>query len=92
MYLEFGIGEILEPRPLVYAITHQVSILTPPCFLWKKSLQVLLYFLTMFGITLGGLKWNDPLVFQLGSVALSGFFTYEVCRKLDPTHLRVSTY
>ena len=41
-------------------------------------------------VTLGGLKWNDPLVLQLGSIALSGFFTYEVCRKLDPTHLRVS--
>ena len=25
MYVEFGIGEILEPSPLIYAITHQVS-------------------------------------------------------------------
>lgn len=43
-------------------------------------------------VTLGGLKWNDPMVLKLGSVALSGFFTYEVCRKLDPTHLKVTDY
>lgn len=73
MYVEFGIGEILEPSPLIYAITHQVMI----------------YFMTMFVLTLGGLNWNDTLVLKLGSVALSGFFTYEVCRKLDPTHLKI---
>lgn len=76
MYVEFGIGEILEPSPLIYAITH----------------QVLVYFITIFVVTLGGLEWNDPMVLKLGSVALSGFFTYEVCRKLDPTHLRVCSY
>lgn len=43
-------------------------------------------------MTLGGRVWYDPLVLKLGSVALSGFFTYEVCRKLDPTHLKVSIY
>lgn len=73
MYVEFGIGEILEPSPLIYAITH----------------QVLVYFITVFVVTLGGLKWNDAMVLKLGSVALSGFFTYEVCRKLDPTHLKI---
>ena len=43
----------------------------------------------MFVVTLGGLNWNDTMILKLGSVALSGFFTYEVCRKLDPTHLKV---
>ena len=27
MYIEFGIGEWLEQRPFLYAITHQVSSL-----------------------------------------------------------------
>ena len=93
MYVEFGIGEILEPRPLLYAITHQVSCPSlSHSSLIKQTiiLQVLIYFTTAFMVTLGGLKWNDPMVLKLGSVALSGFFTYEVCRKLDPTHLRVS--
>lgn len=52
----------------------------------------MIYFMTMFVLTLGGLNWNDTLVLKLGSVALSGFFTYEVCRKLDPTHLKVSDH
>ena len=26
MYVEFGISEILEPSPLIYAITHQVEL------------------------------------------------------------------
>ncbi|XP_065897804.1 uncharacterized protein [Dysidea avara] len=73
MYLEFGIGEVLSKSPLIYAITH----------------ELILYFLTMFVLTLGGRPWNDLLVLEMGSIVLSAFFTYEVCRKLDPTHLKI---
>ncbi len=34
---------------------------------------------------LGGESWDSPRPILLGSVAFSGFFTYEICRKLDPT-------
>jgi 4-hydroxybenzoate polyprenyltransferase len=69
MYFEFGIGDWLEERPLLYALTH----------------QILIYFCGMFICALAGKEWYSSQGIQLGSVALSGFFTYEVCRKLDPT-------
>lgn len=69
MYVEFGIGEWLEKRVLLYALTHQISIY---CGSW-------------FLCTLAGEAWNNWTGFLIGSVSFSGFFTYEVCRKLDPT-------
>lgn len=77
MYVEFGIGQWLEPRVLLYALTHQVSI----------------YFGAWFICALAGAPWYSWSGFLLGSVAFSGFFTYEICRKLDPTlPLRKGTY
>lgn len=69
MYIEFGIGDWLEERPFLYAITHQLSI----------------FIMAMFIGELGGASWKSGAAFLMGCIALSGFFTYEVCRKLDPT-------
>ncbi len=69
MYREFFVGEWLERRPLLYAITHQVIIFP-------------LGFFSLFmasgdgGTTTGGLT--------LGLLFIGPFFAYEVCRKLDP--------
>ena len=53
-------------------------------------LQLSIYVMAMFIGELGGASWNSPAAFLMGSIALSGFFTYEVCRKLDPTHPKVN--
>ena len=47
--------------------------------------QLCIFVLAMFIGELGGASWNGAAAFLMGSIALSGFFTYEVCRKLDPT-------
>jgi len=44
----------------------------------------------MFIVALGGAEWYSLKGFYLGTVGFSGFFTYEVCRKLDPTFPPVS--
>ena len=47
--------------------------------------QVCIYFCGMFICVLAGQPWHSQQGLMLGTLALSGFFTYEVCRKLDPT-------
>ncbi len=47
--------------------------------------QLSIYFGAIFITGLGGASWNSPEGLYVGSVAFSGFFTYEICRKLDPT-------
>lgn len=69
MYVEFGCGETLEKTPILNGLIHQLSI----------------YFGAYYICALGGVSWNSKLPFLLGSVAFSGFFTYEISRKLDPT-------
>ena len=99
MYIEFGIGEWLEQRPFLYAITHQVSnnfiygdrSYNLSCIiLLILHLQLSIFVMAMFIGELGGASWRSPAAFLMGSIALSGFFTYEVCRKLDPTHPKVN--
>lgn len=46
--------------------------------------------MAMFIGELGGASWSSRAAFLMGSIALSGFFTYEICRKLDPTHPKVN--
>lgn len=70
MYREFFISKWLEPRPVVYAVTHQV-VLIPLCY---------------FCVTLSepALISGGPPFF-LSLFSLGAFFAYEVCRKLDPS-------
>ena len=59
--------------------------------LFNLLLQLSIFFGALFIVSLAGAAWNSPVGFYLGSVGLSGFFTYEVCRKLDPTLPKVRT-
>jgi 4-hydroxybenzoate polyprenyltransferase len=69
MYKEFYAGRWLADRPLSYAITHQV-ILLPVC-----SLAVLAHRPDML---------SAPQTWFFAITVLGSFFSYEVCRKLDP--------
>ena len=48
-------------------------------------LQLSIYCGAFYICALGEEPWNSGIPFLLGSIAFSGFFTYEICRKLDPT-------
>ena len=68
MYREFFLGEWLENRPWLYAISHQVVI--PLLALFTVSIQ-----------GPGALR-EETLSF--GLLALGAFFNFEICRKLQP--------
>ncbi len=78
MYREFYAGAWLSDRPILYAATHQV-ILLPLCYF-----SVLVF---------DAIAWHHTLTFAFGTTVLGAFFTYEICRKLDPNaHPLVQTY
>ena len=78
MYREFYAGSWLANRPLLYAASHQVIIL-PLC-----------YFCVLAG---NPDTWRDSQPALLGITVLGAFFTYEICRKLDPNaHPLLQTY
>ena len=78
MYREFYVGAWLANRPLLYAASHQVIIL-PLC-----------YFCVLAG---NPDTWRHLQPALLGITVLGAFFTYEVCRKLDPSaHPLLQTY
>ena len=68
MYKEFFIPKWLNERPLIYAISHQILMLAVAAF------PALLY----------NQSNNYGTIIALGTTILGSFFTYEVCRKLDP--------
>ena len=92
MYIEFGCGEKLEETPIIYGLVHQVKrySLMLLLLLLLLFLQLSIYFGAYFICFLGGASWSSKHPLLLGSIAFSGFFTYEICRKLDPTLPRVS--
>jgi 4-hydroxybenzoate polyprenyltransferase len=74
MFKEFYVGSWLSKYPIVYAITHQVVMLP----------------LVVFCTTLARPEmWNEPPTWYAASCALGSFFTYEICRKLDPKALPI---
>jgi len=78
MYREFYCGAWLEPRPLLYALSHQL-ILIP------------LAFYSILASTPAAQAAATALPF--GLLLLGAFFAYEVCRKLDPeAHPVLRTY
>lgn len=78
MYREFYVGAWLANRPLLYAASHQVIILP------------LSYFCVLAG---NPDAWRDSQPALLGITVLGAFFTYEICRKLDPNaHPLLQTY
>lgn len=78
MFKEFYLGAWLVARPILYAITHQV-VLIPIC-LFAAATSTAKYAL-------------GPYSILYGVVVLGSFFSYEVCRKLDPkAHPLLKTY
>ncbi|MFW7380027.1 MAG: AMP-binding protein [Oligoflexus sp.] len=78
MYHEFFIGKWLEARPLLYAISHQLSLL------WLCTYPIAL---------LSPPELKNPATWWFGVLILGAFFSYEVGRKLDPTaHPVLKTY
>lgn len=78
MYREFYAAAWLTKRPLLYAASHQL-ILIPLC-----------YFCTLMEYPIA---WLHPKPVLFGITVLGAFFTYEVCRKLDPNaHPLIGTY
>ncbi len=78
MYKEFYIGQALAKSPIIYAITHQIII----------------FFLNAGAYTLAFPEASAmDAMFKPGLIILGGFFTYEICRKLDPNaHPLLGTY
>jgi len=80
MFKEFFVGSWLEQRPFLYAISHQVIII-PLC----GSLALL---------ATGPLPPEALMaVVRPGILFVGSFFSYEICRKLDPgAHPVLGTY
>lgn len=78
MYKEFYIAEWINARPLLYAVTHQLILVT----------------LCLFCISLFRSDFNFGRMDIIYSFSvLFSFFSYEVCRKLDPgAHPVLKTY
>lgn len=78
MFKEFYLGQWLVDRPLLYAITHQL-ILLPLC-----GFAVIVH---------DAARVESASTWLYGTCVLGAFFSYEVCRKLDPrAHPLLKTY
>jgi hypothetical protein len=78
MYKEFFLARWLDERPLLYAVTHQAIV----------------FAICIFAVTVTRpeLARNGQTLW-LGLMILGSFFSYEVCRKLDPgAHPVLKTY
>jgi 4-hydroxybenzoate polyprenyltransferase len=80
MYKEFYVAEWINARPLLYAITHQLILVT-----------ICLYCLSVYRLSHTFTFSRMDLIFSFS--VLFAFFCYEVCRKLDPkAHPVLKTY
>ena len=78
MYKEFYAGPWLSSKPALYALSHQL-ILIPCCY---YTVAVIPSFF----------EWQ-PEILWYALLVLGTFFTYEICRKLDPaSHPVLMTY
>lgn len=78
MYREFFVGEALSRVPFVYGFTHQLILLP----------------LVAFPVAIFNPQgWMQRKCIELGLTVVGAFFTYELCRKLDPgAHPVLRTY
>ncbi len=80
MYKEFYVAEWINARPILYAITHQLILVT----------------ICLFALSTYRVHDQTPFDVRDWVYALSvlfSFFSYEVCRKLDPkAHPVLKTY
>ncbi|KAF9438997.1 hypothetical protein BGZ76_001892 [Entomortierella beljakovae] len=79
MFKEFGCGHWLSARPILYVLTHQFVII----------LMVLFPIAAFHGAS----SLKSILCWHAALLQFCGSFTFEVCRKLDPTaHPALGTY
>ncbi len=78
MYREFYCGPKLEKHPILYAMTH----------------QAILIWLCAYAVTVPNASFaTSRVTYDFGLLIVGAFFTYEVCRKLDPNaHPILKTY
>ena len=69
MYVEYFLGEKLEKKPVLYALSHQYMIIFMVAFAAAFTSSELFY---------------DIKTYLLGGFILTSFLNYEICRKLDP--------
>lgn len=82
MYREFYVGEKLADYPLIYAITHQIILLPLSAFALAAATGAPLF---------ETVASRPALAYSIA--VLGSFFSYEVCRKLDPrAHPVLKTY
>lgn len=74
MFKEFYVGAWLSKVPILYAVSHQVVMLPLVAFCTTLARPAM---------------WHDPDTWYAASLALGSFFTYEICRKLDPDAPRI---
>ncbi|MGZ3787809.1 MAG: hypothetical protein ACXVLQ_04760 [Bacteriovorax sp.] len=80
MYKEFYVAEWINARPILYAITHQLILVSLCLYCLSTFRKNEIYHFSL-------LDW----VYSLS--VLFAFFSYEVCRKLDPSaHPVLKTY
>ncbi len=78
MYKEFYFGQRLQQFPMVYAVSHQII-----------GIPMIYFATSLFDIGI----LDQPLVLAASLLTLGAFFSYEVCRKLDPSaHPVLKTY
>jgi 4-hydroxybenzoate polyprenyltransferase len=78
MYREFFVGSWLEKRAIWYAVSHQIIMIPLAAFCVLVFRPAMLY---------------DTMTLYMGLCMLGSFFSYEVCRKLDPkAHPVLKTY
>jgi hypothetical protein len=80
MYKEFYVAEWINARPLLYAVTHQLILVT-------LCLYCMSTYRNNVSVPFSRMDW----VYSFS--VLFAFFSYEVCRKLDPNaHPLLKTY
>lgn len=78
MYKEFYVSKWIEKHTLLYAFSHQLVLL------WVCGFCVVIAHQA---------SYNNAVTWWYGLLILGSFFTYEICRKLDPNaHEVLRTY
>ena len=78
MFREFYVGPWLDSRPVLYAFSHQLILIL--CCLYAFSVAE-------------PESMPEPALWSFSAMVLGAFFTYEICRKLDPNaHPVLKTY
>ena len=89
MYLSISLPRSLSPS---LPPSHPYRLKGWPTKLGFFWFQVSFYIGAMFMSALCDLPWISKTTFVYGTFGFSGFFVYDICRKLDPHLPKVRTY